>query len=70
MSPLKANSSFKNVIKTPIKLFNKSGPLKNFHLKKLIEIYLQHQKLLSLFQVNLYIFCNDEEYNLCEMEFV
>ena len=34
MSPHKANSSFQNLSKTPIKLFNKSGPLKRFSLKE------------------------------------
>ena len=34
MSPLKANSSFRNLNKTLIKLFNNSGPLKRFSFKE------------------------------------
>ena len=43
---------------------------KDFHLQKLIGIQLQHWKLLSLSGVYLHFLHRDEEYNLCEVEFV
>ena len=61
MSPHQANSSFRNLIKTLIKLFNKSEIDWNL---------VQDRKLLSLPRVCLHILRRDEEHNLCDVEFV
>ena len=69
--PLKANSSFRYLIKNPIKQSLLSLVFwKDFCLKKMIGIYRQHWKLLSLSWVCLHLLRLDEEYNLSEMEFV
>ena len=70
MSPHKANSSFRNLIKTLIKLFNKSGPLKRFWFKE-VDWNLAPASKTTLTFPGLFTFLpRDEEYNLCEVEFV
>lgn len=65
MSPLKANSSLPNFIKTPIKLFNKPGPLERSSCKE-VDWNLKIALKIALTFLGLLCFLSrDGEYNLC-----